>query len=243
MKPGFDKSEIHDFRVSYKQLRALLRMLLGGEPGNPFSKSVQKLYRAAGKVRDLQLFLHRAQGSNEAAYSAAKTAAAKQALAKASEKLSRRLEKALVKHADWSVPALLPPVFTNMNARAFAAREWSALASALALADDDEQLHTIRKKLKDLYYANDALKGYSFISPGLILRLHEPGALKKCTEALDDWQNLITSKRIGAQFMNGPDKGDKHKARLADALAAHIQAARRKALTLVRETLFTGEVV
>lgn len=238
IKPAFGKPEIHEFRVGYKQLRAFLRVIFGGEPGNPFNKSLRKLYRAAGRVRDLQLFLNKATANNAPKQPALKAAQANRALAKAREKLSHRLGKSLAKHTDWTVPALLPPGFSNMNARAFAAREWSAVASALALADDDEQLHTIRKKLKDLYYANEAFKGYVSISPGLILRMHEPGALKKCTDALGDWQDLITSYRVGSRFGGG-----KHSARLPETAAIRIAEAKRKALTLVRDILFTGAAI
>ncbi len=60
--PGaFDKEDIHELRVSYKKLRAFTRLAgIDKEAGDvKIPGKLKALYHAAGRVRDLQLFLEK----------------------------------------------------------------------------------------------------------------------------------------------------------------------------------------
>jgi len=54
---GFDKEEVHDFRVEVKKLRALLRLLFHDRNGKKYKvpKQIKGLYRCTGHIRNLQL--------------------------------------------------------------------------------------------------------------------------------------------------------------------------------------------
>lgn len=59
--PEFEEENIHQFRVATKRLRALLR-LVEGQPGVPekLPKKFRKLYSLSGDIRDAQLMAKRA---------------------------------------------------------------------------------------------------------------------------------------------------------------------------------------
>ena len=149
----FDEKIIHDLRVNVKRLRALLRTywLFTGEARPDIPKSLKKIYKTAGEIRDLQLLLKSvARGGKlpevyrreievqlETAKKEWKDVYDMRKLARARKKLEAYSYKA--------IPSFIPAEFV---------KDRLALIDELRAADkeDDEDLHTVRKRVKDIVY-------------------------------------------------------------------------------------------
>ncbi len=152
--PVFEEEEIHSFRVETKRLRAFLRLVESEEeaPGFKLGKRFKGVYAAAGAVRDPQMHL---VGT------------------------VRACEKALSHYALWLATSIgsgqrtweeayRPKVFNRMIEEV-EATSWPAVsiptvrryyAERVASVDailrtptlDDEDIHTVRKSVKDLQH-------------------------------------------------------------------------------------------
>lgn len=151
----FDVDDIHDLRVEYKKLRAFLRMLQLEEGATQKLKipdGLKDTYRAAGSVRDLQLFLGlllpqfaplRTQQYVQQLEQ--KLMPAKKKLTEAIQKLSfSKTEKELLKH--------LPNKLHLSTVRKFVQEKMVLMQAHLLAIKGDDDIHSMRKHLKDLIY-------------------------------------------------------------------------------------------
>ncbi len=162
MIPGFETETIHQFRVNYKKLRAYLRMLASKHPGGnkiPISKNIKNCYRICGKFRDLQL---------------------QQLRINQVESIETTPYCALLNHESERLKPLLEECISEMNTRtckkkmaddlpeSFTAEDFTKYADKLiveintwALSDHftDDEIHSLRKLLKDLMYNISLYKG------------------------------------------------------------------------------------
>lgn len=191
----FAVEDIHQFRVELKKLRALLRLLNAGrEEGRAvyIGKSLHSFYATVGMLRGLQLqrqtifrFCKKLQCPVPALYlaqllqkeSGLKAMIRSEALAFPLSAVRRRLRKGVQENLN------------NETADNFIAIKRSELLTLLAIPIcHDEQLHQLRKHLKDLLYV------WSLIGPSLADAF--PGKIlteKKClslTEKLGDFQDM-----------------------------------------------------
>jgi CHAD domain-containing protein len=151
--PGsFSIDDIHDLRVDYKRLRAFIRLCREEAQTNHLQipDSLRDVYRAAGTVRDHQLFLAKIFLFAKVQYALPEfTRCLQQQLFKAKEILVKKIEK-----VDWdklrkSIKDELPPVLTDTAMRQFVNRKVAAVHILLLAADREEDLHEVRKNLKD----------------------------------------------------------------------------------------------
>lgn len=179
------EEDIHKFRIAYKKLRAFVRLVrTGHEEINSPLKSIKRLYRAAGAVRDLQLyrneitpyfgkaqkempvFLTRLQGgiedSTEAMYGAF-----------AGFSFNKFLKE---------IDDFLPPEPDEKSVLEFAEEQAKGVNMNLANGSpSDEQLHAVRKHLKDIFYNARLFKKTEDINI-----LHEENILKTTTALLGE---------------------------------------------------------
>ena len=148
------KKHLHAIRVNIKKLQAVLQLAAEGLP-----KKIKKLHAAAGALRNLQL--HRQlikQRFREQALPAQYLGLLKIELEKAGHALNKILQRQRVKKAAGKILAAISP--TNATGKAMVIlqqkqREIQALLSKERLRDDD--LHTIRKRIKDRLYITAAI--------------------------------------------------------------------------------------
>lgn len=156
--PEYDEENIHGFRVAVKKLRALLRLSeAGGAEVPELPKKFRQLYRLSGDIRDAQLMTHKAQkaeppvpeyvdwlqGRNEEAQQAFSDFYTPEILAK----VEKRLKK-------MTPLALSVSVVQNF----FADRMADVKTILAGGAPTEEELHDIRKKVKDLQYISKTVK-------------------------------------------------------------------------------------
>lgn len=153
--PGsFDPEVVHDLRVEYKKLRAFIRLLQEGKGARKLEMPVdiRNMYQAAGMVRDLQLFLPMV---------AAKEAEGPMVLTEYGSYLQQRLFRAkeslvkVIEHmqAAKGVDQLtrsLPSSLEDKIIRKFIHRKVASVHVILLALEQDRELHSIRKQLKDI---------------------------------------------------------------------------------------------
>jgi Uncharacterized conserved protein len=136
--PGsFAAEAIHDLRVEYKKLRALLRLLRLNMP-----ESLKKLYKAAGKVRDLQVFLTIPVPAPVFIHNKQKQ------LFRYKENLVRVIEVTRFKKIKIAKDA------PDNALEKFVQEKTAAIHILLLAGNAESHLHDIRKNYKDIIYAN-----------------------------------------------------------------------------------------
>jgi hypothetical protein len=155
--PGcFEVEDIHHWRVDYKKLRAFLRMSTSGrkEPKPLISVDLKTLYKIAGTIRDIQLFIPAFQmafpdyfSDTPVYYSLLqrKLFIEKEDYIKVYEKISFPSEEET--WCNW-----LPDYLTTERIKKFVQENITAIRLLLIVPITDKNLHSIRKHLKDIIY-------------------------------------------------------------------------------------------
>lgn len=155
--PGsFDPEDIHDLRVNYKKTRAFLRLLqLDKESGDlQIPDKLKAVYQNGGKVRDLQLFLAQLQAMEVAPALPVCVAHWNRQLFGYKEQTVRSIEAVHFKKLLGDITKELPSQLHNDTLNKFIQRKIAAIHLVLLAADNEKDLHTIRKQLKDLIYVS-----------------------------------------------------------------------------------------
>jgi CHAD domain-containing protein len=154
--PGsFDQEDIHDLRVDYKKTRAFLRLLqLEKEAGDlHMPDKLKAVYQIGGKVRDLQLFLAQLHALGAAATNLPVcTRRWNQQLFGYKEEAVRTIEVLHFKKLRNGILKGLPRQLYHDTLKKFMQQKMSAIHIVLLAADNEKDLHTIRKQVKDMIY-------------------------------------------------------------------------------------------
>ncbi len=164
----FDVEAIHAFRVEYKKLRAALRMIAqeneaAGEL--KISKKLKKVYTISGSIRDLQLQQHRILEATK--QEPKKPQAYLLLLQKEIGNLKHEqaeicLEDPVAESKN-KTNASIPNDFQLTGFHSFIQKKWMAI-NTIILSDhfSEDNIHSIRKGLKDLFYNLKIYKGVEF---------------------------------------------------------------------------------
>ena len=155
--PGsFDPEDIHDLRVDYKKTRAFLRLLqLDKKTGDMhIPDKLKAVYQNGGKVRDLQLFLAQLQAMEVVPGLPVCVAHWNRQLFTCKEQVVRSIEAVHFKKLLGDITKELPPQLHDDTLKKFIQRKIAAIHIVLLAADNEKNLHTIRKHLKDLIYVS-----------------------------------------------------------------------------------------
>jgi CHAD domain-containing protein len=229
----FAVEAIHDFRLEVKKLRAFLRMLnaCATSKGNlRITKELRAFYGAVGEVRCLQLQEELVnQFCKEAGY-AAPVHYLSALLGMESEAKVKVREAAMLFQAEIYHRRLLKAAkgrkFTGV-ADSFAAEKTKELVGCLsAVSLQDEDLHGVRKILKDLLYV------WYWIAPFLSGAMEGQVLTRQyfvtLTEKLGDFQDMCTALTLLAPAYCGPVTGLREK-KVLDAFAQYC-TERKEAL-------------
>lgn len=154
----FDVEAIHQFRVAYKKLRAFLRMIsqqheMAGEI--KISKKLKKGYNISGSVRDLQLQQQRILEATkqELKKPQAYISLLQKEIKKLKPELSEIFLEKPVTESKKKTDASIPDEFQLNSFRNFVQKKWGAIYAIIASRHfSDDNIHAIRKSLKDLFY-------------------------------------------------------------------------------------------
>ncbi|MBO9632561.1 MAG: CHAD domain-containing protein [Chitinophagaceae bacterium] len=152
---GFDVDLIHDLRVAYKKLRAFIRLMQEEERKLEMPEDIKLLYRSCGTVRDLQLVIERLKDSRELIPHFLK--GLHHELFTAKELLVMHIEDISVRKAVKEIVEGLPVELTGDMVRHFIQRKVATIHVLLLALEHEEELHAIRKALKDLVYVKKIL--------------------------------------------------------------------------------------
>lgn len=171
----FCAEEIHQFRVEFKKLRAFLQMLsVADESAGKLkvSKNLKKFYKIAGAIRDLQLQQQRIKDIY--ARESKKPIAYLQILENEIELVKKELREIfsadLVNECKMKTARELPQQFTLENFNKYAKQKWNIIRSIIISRQwGDDDIHFIRKILKELFYNLEIYEGleYNVLSTSL----------------------------------------------------------------------------
>ncbi len=194
----FDMDGMHEFRVVYKKLRAFLRMMSFGQGATPsltMSKKLRKAYQIAGLVRDAQL---QQQRIIEAAFQLILLphrylVLLQKEIDRQKPLFAKLLSPGDIKHQDKKVRLLLPATFSLPDAAPYFQDQWVAIRAAPASGRYcDQDLHSIRKRLKDVYY-NQQLMKKDLPQPKLEEKRQASAFYKTLLEELGSFQDMCTA--------------------------------------------------
>jgi CHAD domain-containing protein len=153
--PGkFDKEDIHDLRVGYKKARAFIRLLkLEKDTGDlHIPHKLKAEYHAAGKVRDMQLFLDELHQLPVVLQIPNSLSFYNHQLFTNKEVAVSAIEDVHFKKVSTSLTNELPKELHDDTLKKFLHQKIAAIHIILLAADDEHDLHSIRKQLKDIIY-------------------------------------------------------------------------------------------
>jgi CHAD domain-containing protein len=224
----FDEDSIHQFRVSYKELRAFLRMVLLEHPDTEkarMPKYFKQAYRLFGAIRDEQLLKQQLIESSqkEAALSLTDGHFLQEIIFTLQLKWWNFSEKKRMPNFNSNLSKLIPPKFTYHHFKDYLQQKQAAVCIVIASGlFSDADIHFIRKILKDIFYnqklfkarTNEGAIAYRWMGkdkPYFINLMNDLGYLQdKCTsirllnQVLLDNMHLINReqlKRLKAKWM------------------------------------------
>ena len=157
--PGsFSPEDIHEFRVGFKKLRALLRLV---NPAAIHSHSLGvpapllSLYHIAGTVRDLQVNLPLLTDAFVKNNVEANTYFSKldEDLSDAKKRLASKIEEISFKRSVNQILRTLTTDLEQSTIAEFLHRKVATVQILLIGLSDDDDIHSIRKHLKDILYS------------------------------------------------------------------------------------------
>ena len=154
----FDVEAIHQFRVAYKKLWAFLRMIsLDHKTAGEIKiyKKLKKGYSIPGFIRDLQLQQQRILEATKRELK--KPEAYISLLQKENKKLQPELSEIFLEkpftESKKKADASIPDEFPLNSFRNFVQKKWATIYAIIASRHfSDDNIHAIRKSLKDLFY-------------------------------------------------------------------------------------------
>ena len=153
--PGsFDQEDIHDLRVGYKKIRAFLRLLQLEKDGSDLHipDKLKAVYQICGKVRDWQLFLAELHAIGVTAALPVSLTRWCQQLFTYKEQAVTAIEAINFKKLRDAIAKELPRQLHDETIKKFVLQKVAAIHIVLLAADNEHDLHTIRKQLKDIIY-------------------------------------------------------------------------------------------
>ncbi|MBS1567098.1 MAG: CHAD domain-containing protein [Bacteroidetes bacterium] len=161
LEAGYKKKLIHYFRVDIKKLRAFYRLLsleAGTEEAVQLPRRLKKMYSCLGALRDLQQHESKLKEFSRQHPLPGRQLRKrlKDDLKKAGDRKGCLLpEKYFAKHAA-SMGKQLPPQLAPETLRQFFIQKQDHIRYIVACANfSDEELHSIRKDIKDMMYVAD----------------------------------------------------------------------------------------
>ena len=186
--PGFDKKVIHDFRIAAKTLRALLRLLRRhtNEPGFELPRKFKRLYHISGTIREATLELE-------------DLAEKKLQLPLYNRKLRNMIalqKKEWQKHHSYDIFRKLETKLCSLKIKEldaavlqdFCGSRLISVALLVKNKPSENQLHSVRKKLKDIIYVSKLVKK-NWKAEKAQTRKIPVGKLNKLTAAIGNYHD------------------------------------------------------
>lgn len=185
-----DEEVIHQLRVGYKKLRAILRLAKLEEGGEKLklSKNFKELYRLAGELRTYQLYYHHLENFYKDGVYLENVSAQ---IIKANEDLQAFIKKFDIPKERKKIKKYLPDGLSKHSLKKFISKKVKEIHQLPKEEVHDEQLHDLRKLLKDITYSiqetNTKEQQFFPLAGKKDLR-----GLKKLSDTLNNFQDTTT---------------------------------------------------
>lgn len=210
--PGsFDEEDIHDLRVSYKKARTFLRLLrVEKEDGHiRLPEKLKAVYHNCGKVRDMQLFMGALQRMAVAPVLPLSITRWHQQLFTSKEQTVTAIEDIRFKKLREDLTKKLPRQLHNETITKFMHQKVAAIHIILLAADNEEDLHSIRKQVKDIIFTIRIIEQDGGI-PFPISAWKNEEELSNLAAALGDFNDrCITLSLLQSGYANADDEKEK----------------------------------
>jgi CHAD domain-containing protein len=197
---GFNAAAIHQFRVTYKKLRAFFRMLsLENRQQDEITilKKFKQVYNLAGAIRDLQLQrlrVHRAAASLHAKAQGYFIVLSKE-MNRYKIELLQALDENPLAESKKKTNAALPGQCRAQRFQSFIKKKQNNIQHLLSSTHlSDDAVHEIRKNIKDLFYNSEIQQkaGHPAARQG-IWKGKDEQCLHQLLEALGHFQDQCTA--------------------------------------------------
>ncbi len=156
-----DKDAIHDWRVDYKKLRAVIRLASLEDEKIDLPLSLKDVYTIAGEIRDRQMQTERMLQwfGSEQLFPPAYTEMLQQEILSRTDQLRPLTENdVILQISQHKIKSSLPHGLTKKNVQSFLQHQLYEVRNILWLTyKKDDYLHSCRKHLKDVQYIIDAV--------------------------------------------------------------------------------------
>jgi len=152
---------VHDWRVDYKKLRAIIRMASAEDEKIEIPLSLKDIYTISGEIRDRQMQLERLKEwfGSEIFFPPAYTQFIKQGITEYGDQLQPLTENdAVLKISHHKLKTMFASKVSKKTILSFLQDQLYEIRNILWLTyKKDDYLHSCRKHLKDLQYVIDAI--------------------------------------------------------------------------------------
>lgn len=212
----FDMKSIHQFRVTYKRLRAFLRMPGDGTLLNrkiKMSRKIKAAYMAAGRIRDLQLHQEHITGTAEKSNRIPPVKLYADETIKAKRLFAKTYTEINFSKAKNEIVASIPGKFSPASFKLFIRKKWEAVKTIVVSENfSDTNLHRVRKNLKDLFYNLELFKGSEYkIMCRLACKNKRISYFKKLLKELGNFQDKCVAIGLSEVYHKKPHHPTRNK--------------------------------
>jgi CHAD domain-containing protein len=193
---GLDEDCVHDIRVAFKKFRAFIRLqkMAGADKDLRVPRKLKKFYQRAGALRDRQLYFHSLD--DHAEKKIFKTTSLKYLIEEINIRkriISRHLDRLSFEMFNDDVISHLPKKISDKKVAKYFKHQQQRFNKISRRFGSDEEIHNIRKCLKDLLYNAKALE-HSTIADSIIRKEDD---YKKIIDMIGEYNDT----RIALSFL------------------------------------------
>jgi CHAD domain-containing protein len=197
---------IHDWRVDYKKMRAIIRMASEEDGEIEIPLSLKDVYTISGEIRDRQMQFERMKEwfGSEIFFPPAYTQLIKQEIGDYGDQLSPLTENdAILKISHHKLKSVFPSKVSKKTILSFLQDQLFEIRNILWLTyKKDDYLHGCRKHLKDLQYVIDAI-GKDEFDPSDVNGLPTFEELQLAAQELGNFNDqCVTMRYMSSSYLN-----------------------------------------
>jgi CHAD domain-containing protein len=196
---NFNPDEIHDFRLEIKKLRAFMRLAITDEHRSDLSHRMKSFYHLTGDTRNLQLHQDRIKKMSNELFLPLPEIYLQQLKRKEyffRKKARETSEKISLRQFEKNCSHIVPAEISSRTISQYTMASYAALLHLLATENfTDDNLHDLRKKLKDLLYNREFIEPFALVV--LPVLYDKEKTIDHLTEKLGDFHDLC----LAVEFM------------------------------------------
>jgi CHAD domain-containing protein len=201
-----NKDAVHDWRVDYKKLRAILRLAAQLKKKLAIPPSLKDVYTISGEVRDRQMQSERMLQwfGSEQFFPPSYTQLLQQEITNYADELHPLTENdAVLQISHYKLKSSLPSRIPKKESESFLQQQLYEVRNILWLSyKKDDYLHSCRKHIKDLQYIVDII-GVSHFNAEKIKGLPPLDQIQSAAQELGNFNDqCVTMRFLSSSYLN-----------------------------------------